>query len=271
MNRNLFARFSEIAYDTAGICLNENKTALLQARIAKRMRTLDFRTPEEYLNFLETDESGDELVQFLDSISTNYTYFFREEDHFEIYSRFLAYWKKQGQTRFRIWCAAAATGEEPYSIAITTREALDVNSFDIKILATDISTKALNTAMAGAYSEEKLKNIDDDHRRRNFEKFTPESHRDDRAWRVKGSIRSLLTFKRLNLAEPPFPMTGPLDFVFCRNVMIYFDQYIRRNLINEIARLLKPGGILVIGHSENLRGIESGLVSLAPSVYQKAE
>jgi len=238
------------------------------ARVARRQRALGFKTVREYVRFLERDASGEELVHFLDSISTNFTSFFREPDHFELLSRAVKQWVGAGQKHFRFWSAAASSGEEPYSMAITIAEALGVQDADFLILATDISTRVLSKACEGVYEEEKLASLSTAQRARHFMRDDG-GRKTGKGYRVRPEIKGKIVFKRLNLAKPPFPMTGPLDMVFCRNVMIYFDAAVREGLIKEIERLLKPDGFLVIGHSETLAGIGTGLRVIRPSVYQK--
>jgi len=269
MDPAVFQGFREIAYQQAGIALRENKEALVSARIAKRVRSLGLDGERAYLDFLRKDQSGQELVSFLDAISTNFTSFYREQDHFETLSAELAATVKRGTKRVRIWCAAAATGEEPYTLAITMAEALDGRVDDWRLLATDISTRALELASAGRYEETKLAQVPAPLRTKYFKSEAGHSA-DAGMMTAKPALRSKILFKRLNLATPPFPLRGELDFVFCRNVMIYFDIEVRQRLISEIERLLKPGALLVVAHSETLSGIVTGLSMVRPSVYRKA-
>jgi chemotaxis protein methyltransferase CheR len=215
---------------------------------------------------VKADPDGEEMVQLLDAISTNVTSFFREPAHFDRIAELFAGWLKQGQRRFRFWSAACSTGEEPYTLAMTLAEVLGGQDVDLKILATDISTKVLQKAADGAYPESKLTGIPAGLRGRYLER---ESAGGEPIWRMKDSIRNRIVFKRFNLSTPPFPMQGPMDVVLCRNVMIYFDNQVRQGLINEIHRLLKPGGYLMVGHSESLTGIAGAFGTAGPSVYLK--
>ncbi len=267
MDPAVFEGFREIAYRHAGIALRAHKEALVSSRIAKRVRSLGLRGEREYLDFLKNDRSGEELVSFLDAISTNFTSFYRERDHFETLSTELLAAVKRGTRRVRLWCAAAATGEEPYTLAITLAEALDGRVDDWRILATDISTRALATASAGRYEASKLALVPAALR---VKYFKSEVQSGVEVLTAKGALRDRLMFKRLNLATPPFPLRGELDFVFCRNVMIYFDTQVRQRLVSEIERLLKPGGLLVVAHAETLSGVTNGLGVVRPSVYRKA-
>lgn len=256
-----FNRFCEIAYHKAGIRIREGKESLVSSRVSKRLRAL--RLPDEcsYLKFLEADDSGEELIQFLDAITTNFTSFFRESVHFEILENYLKVRYNRGQRKFRLWCAASSTGEEPYSLALTVREVLG-DDCDVRILCTDISTKVLEIAKKGEYEKEKIKEIPSSKLNKYFK-------RTDRGFLAGEELKQILTFKRLNLATPPFPMKGPLDAVFCRNVMIYFDRPVRQRLVLAIDQLLAPGAMLFIGHTETLTGIKSSLVIQQPSIYRK--
>ncbi len=268
MEKDVFDELRAIVYAKSGISLSENKTALVSSRLNKRLRLLGLDSYGDYLDYLKNDSEGGELVQFLDVISTNTTSFYREPVHFEILSELLEKWASEGQRRFRIWCAASSSGEEPYTIAMTAREALKAPGCDVKILATDISTRILAQAMEGVYDAEKAASIPEHLLRRYFSKAKDADG--DACWTANDSLREMISFRRLNLSTPPFPMKGPMDVVFCRNVMIYFDNPVRQRLIDEIARLLKPGGYLMVGHSESLTGIRSNLKTVRPAVYVKA-
>ncbi|HTS16054.1 MAG TPA: protein-glutamate O-methyltransferase [Verrucomicrobiae bacterium] len=262
-----FQKFCELIYEKAGIKLGPQKEALVSARVGKRMRSLGIEEFEEYYQFVRSDESGGELVELLNAISTNVTHFFREERHFELLEQILREWAAAGQTRFRVWCAASSTGEEPYSLAITLRESLDDLS-DVKILATDISTKVLAFAREGVYEQKHIEKLPSGALARHFTIQRDASK--GKVYCVNPELKRLLTFVRLNLAHPPFPMTGPFDVVFCRNVMIYFDNDVRRGLLSEAYRLLRPGGYLMVGHAESLSGMLSNFKSVEPSVYIKS-
>ncbi len=274
MRETTFQRFCDIAYGQAGICLSDKKRSLVENRIGSRMRELGIQSGEAYLELLQGGEKQ-EIISFLDAISTNYTYFFREKEHFAHLECCLSHWYQQGQKRFRIWCAAASTGEEPYSIGITCREVFHNHpEVDFKILATDISLRALQRARLGVYSKGKLQRVPATLQQRYFRaaqssELSPKGK--GPFFKVRNKLFSPIRFKRLNLALPPVPMSGPLDVIFVRNVMIYFDTPVKQYLITEVVRLLKPGGILVIGHSESIRGIEQGLQLIRPSVYIKPE
>ncbi len=269
MQNKTFETLREIIYEKCGISLGENKYSLVQARLAKRMRTLNLSTHEDYLKFLLNDQSGNELVQMIDAISTNVTSFFREEQHFAFLQQEFDRWISEGQKRFRFWSAACSSGEEPYTMAITLLEASKFHpSIDLKILATDISTKILDKSIRGEYSEDKIKGLNKIMLDKYFIKTTSE---DTVVYRVKDFVKNLITFKRLNLSKPPFPMKGPFDTIFCRNVMIYFDNIVRKNLLDNCYRILKNGGYIIVGHAESLTGMMmDNMKSMKPAIYRKS-
>ncbi len=263
MEPETFQAFQHIAYQKAGIFLRPGKAALVQARLARRLRELGLTSEREYLEHLRV-EGEEELVLFLDAISTNFTKFFREPDHFETLARDVQAALSAGQTRFRFWCAGCSSGEEPYTAAMVLEPLLRTR--DWKVLATDISTRVLTRAARGTYTEEEIEPVPEPLRGKYLERVTGV----DGAGRfaVSPRLREHIVFHRLNLAERPYPMKGPLDAVFCRNVMIYFDRTMRAGLVGEIERVLRPGAHLFIGHSETLNGIASLLRSERPSVYR---
>lgn len=263
MKQDTFNQFCSIIYERSGISLGDKKEALVAARVGKRTRQLGLDSIEDYLIYVQKDGTGDEIIHLLDAISTNVTYFFRETEHFNTITQCFLEWLSHGNRTFRFWSAGCSSGEEPYSIAITLLEALLNRPLpDIKILATDLSTKVLTTASAGIYNSKKVENLPETILRKYFVS-------DNNEYRINDSVRSLITFSRLNLSAIPFPMNGPMDMIFCRNVMIYFDQPFRKQLISEYHRLLKPGGYLLVGHSESLTGLINGFKTIAPSIYIK--
>lgn len=267
MDPRVFRRIADIVYDRAGIFLKDGKEALVSARLGKRIRALGLSTHREYLDILDADTSGEELVQLLDVISTNVTSFFREQQHFEFLTGVMEKWLKAGQRRFRFWSSACSSGEEPYTLAMTLLEATrGYDRIDMKILGTDISTRILQRSIAGQYLAEKMKGVPLGLRDTYFDR---EGVNGDTLYRAKQQLKRMTVFKRLNLSTPPFPMQGPMDAVFCRNVMIYFDNPVRKRLLDEIFRLLKPGGYLFVGHAESLTGMVSSFKGVQPSVYVK--
>ena len=267
MDAQTFKDFQSIAYQKAGIFLREGKAALIQARLAKRLRELGLTSEREYLDRLRND-GDDEVVLFLDAISTNFTKFYREPDHFETLREHILEQKAAGQRRFRIWCAASSSGEEPYTIAMTLDPILE--GCDWKILATDISTRVLALAVAGVYGAEEIEGIPPAMLQRYLDRL-PAGEDGEAQWAVRDRLKQRITYRRLNLASRPYPMKGPLDAVFCRNVMIYFDRPMRAGVVGEFERLVGPGCPLFIGHSETLNGITTRFKTERPSVYRLPE
>ena len=270
MEPQLFQRFAALAYEKAGISIRTGKEALVAARVAKRQRALAIEDAEAYLRYLEQDGSGEELTRFLDVISTHFTSFFREEDHFELLQQEVARCLAAGQRRVRMWSAAASSGEEPYTMAMTALEVEGADRLDLKILATDISIETLEQGVAGVYPAARLEPVPPRLRARWFERRSCPTDPDG-AFAARPALKERIVFRRLNLAEPPWPMTGPLDVVFCRNVLIYFDQPTRQRLVSAVEPLLRPGGLLCIGHTETLSGLRCGLKLVRPSVFRRPE
>jgi chemotaxis protein methyltransferase CheR len=266
MDKKIFEAFRNLVYERAGIALGEKKEALVAARLSKRMHSLNIPTYEEYYNYVNSDSDGTEIIKLLDSISTNVTHFFREHQHFDFIAHYIDKWYLAGQRKFRIWSAGCSSGEEPYTIAMTINETLRGKASDIRILATDLSTKILTEANEGIYSERDIEKIPEKFVRTYFEQINIDNKIH---YQIKSNCRALITFQRLNLTNTPFPMKGPFDLIFCRNVMIYFDNVMRKRLLEEFHRLLKTGGFLLVGHAESLTGMLSGLKSVKPSIYEK--
>lgn len=258
-----------LVYDSAGIRMTDAKRALLANRVSRRMRALGIGTTDAYLAYLEGADREQELVHFLDVVTTNFTSFFREADHFALLQARLSAAIHKGERRFRLWSAACSSGQEPYSMAMVVLEAARGARVDVRVLATDLSTEMLELAREGTYSEQQIEGLPAPLRARYLEGVGPAGP--GRAWRVTEPVRRLVMFRRMNLAKPPFALrTGCVDFAFCRNVMIYFDAPVRQALIRQMQRVLVPGGILAIGHTETLHGLDTDLVSLRPSVYALA-
>jgi len=265
MQPAVFQRFARLAYDKAGIAIKPEKVALVNARVAKRIRALSLDSAESYINYLEADQTGEELTCFLDLISTHFTSFFRERDHFELLEEEARRWVEEERKRVRIWSAACSTGEEPYSMAMTLLDLPTLAAVDWRILATDIAAATLDEARAGRYPRGRTETIPTAKRKR----FIAPSAESGALHEVVPAVRDRVSFRRLNLAAQPYPMRGPLDVVFCRNVLIYFDQPTRERLVREVERLVAPGGLLCIGHTETLNGIKSGFRMVRPSVFRR--
>ncbi len=266
MKKQTFEKFKQLVYQKSGITLGPQKVALVTSRVSKRMRALNITDHDAYLRFVIEDKTSGELVHLLDSISTNVTSFYREPAHYDFLAHLIQKWDVAKQAKFRIWCAASSSGEEPYCLAMTTLEALGGPHQDFRILATDISTKVLDAAQKGEYAASKLEPVPAAMRQKYF---TASGSGANATYTAKEALKRIVSFNRLNLSVTPFPMKGPLDVVFCRNVMIYFDNAVRTRLLHEIVRLLKPGGYLMIGHSDSLVGIKTPLKTIQPAVFQK--
>jgi chemotaxis protein methyltransferase CheR len=248
MTKRQFKRYCDIVYNESGIKLTENKWELLLARIGKRTRKLGVQA-DKYLSIIENDPV--EMNLFLDAISTNHTYFFRESDSF----------KYLDQSSKNIWCAASSSGEEPYSLVTYCLEL----GFEPSILATDISDSCLDKARRAIYPKKCLSNIPNHMIRRYFQKGTGKW--EDHA-RVKQNIRRIVNFKKFNLLKDS-PPSKIFDIIFCRNVMIYFDIPTKEAVIRKLFKVLKQDGYFIIGGAESLSGLNHFLKYIEPSVYRK--
>lgn len=266
MNEATFKRLREIVYETSGISLSPAKRALLMARTGKRMRALGITDFDDYLEVLESEDTGRELVEFLDAVSTNVTSFFREPSHFDVVREVARSWAGGGTKSVRLWSAGCSTGEEAYSLAMTVFDVVGGGTLDVRILATDICTDALRAGARGVYSRKHCASIPPKLRKAYAE---PTMGDDEVYYRIGKRLRDAVVFRRLNLKRTPYPLHGPLDMVFCRNVMIYFDQEMRELVLREFHRLLRRGGLLFVGHAESM-AVRSELFSLLqPSVLVK--
>ncbi len=268
MERQVYEKLCSIVHEKSGIALNESKEALLSARLGKRIRELGLQDFKDYLGLLLEDETGEEVIRLLDAISTNVTSFFRESEHFEFIRGPFMKWVESGQTRFRFWSAASSTGEEPYTLGMTLLDVLGGRQVDLKILATDISTRALEKGKAGIYEEKTVEPVPVHLRDRYMERSRV--GKGEAKYSVREVLKGLVSFRRINLASMPFPMRGPFDVIMCRNVMIYFDDKLRRELMAEMYRLLRPDGYLLVGHAESLSALSSPFKPIRPSIYFKA-
>lgn len=269
-----FHKISDLVYEHCGINLHAGKKELVRARLAKRLRQGNFRTFSEYMRHVLEDTTGKEFSVLIDSLSTNLTSFFREGQHFEfLRNKFLPSLmeRKRAKPDFRVraWSAGCSSGEEPYSIAITLLDAVQGQGrWDIKILATDISTSVLEVAKTGIYDKQRVEPVSPMQRQRYFLVSRTE---DQKVFEVNQHLRDIVIFKYLNLMGnwPIDTRHGGLDFIFCRNVMIYFDKPTQRRLVNRFWDILSSGGILFTGHSESLTGIEHKFRYVQPTIYAK--
>ncbi len=260
-----FRRVCDLLYKVCRITLGEGKQPLVKARLWKRIRSLGMQTYTEYFTFVESREGKPELLSMVDALTTNKTSFFREAAHFDFLKEELVTHFKTAN-RLRIWCAGCSSGQEPYTLAIVLQEALTpAQRSDTLILATDISSKILTAAREGVYDDEEVDGVSPQQLRR---WFTPGRDGAKTEHRVNDELRRMIRFARLNLMEA-WSMRGPFDFIFCRNVMIYFDRPTQENLVRRFYGLLRPGGCLLVGHSESLTGRVEGLTYVRPAVYRK--
>jgi chemotaxis protein methyltransferase CheR len=264
-----FAALRQLVKELTGINLSEQKRELVYGRLARRLRTLQLRTFAEYRELLAGD-GGHEISELCNAITTNLTAFFRESHHFE-------YLREQvlmplaanhaGTRRLRIWSAGCSTGEEAYSLAMTVIEALpDLRRWDVKILATDLDSDVLAKAQRGMYAADRVRSIGP---QRLGRFFVEKRGKDGVSYEVSAELTALITFKQLNLMHP-LPMKGPLDAIFCRNVVIYFDKDTQRELFSRIATLQRPGDLLFLGHSESLFKVSESYTPIGKTVYRRA-
>lgn len=267
-----FRRFRELVLRHTGISLAPHKREMLKARLGRRLRALGLTNFSDYYRYLsERDASGEELGRMINAVTTNVTEFFREDHHFKFMAKtwITAMQRDPRRSRMlRIWSAGCSTGEEPYTIAMVLREALGaaLSSWDIRILASDIDTEALARAQAGVYSREKIGSIPEAMLRRHF---LCGAGADAGLVRIRPEVQALVTFRRLNLLDDPWPIRTCFDAIFCRNVMIYFDRPTQQHLMKRLSAFLHDDGVLFLGHSEGLNGMTAGLTHRQNTIYQR--
>ncbi len=265
MSDGEFTRLADRVQALTGIVLPLYKRQLVISRLRKRLRSLGLDGFGAYLAYLDSPAGEAETGEMINVITTNLTAFFREGHHFDDMARILA--PRPGEAgktrRRRIWSAACSTGEEPYSIAITALQAgLAGPGANLRILATDLDTAALSRAQAAAYPAERIDACPPEYRRGYFDTLP------DGQIRVSGRARGLVTFNQLNLHEP-WPVKGPFDVIFCRNVLIYFDAEAKQAIVERFVGLLHPGGTLYLGHSESMLGNHPQLVNQGRTIFRK--
>jgi chemotaxis protein methyltransferase CheR len=263
-----FERIRERLYDTAGISLSDAKRTLVIARLSRILRALGLPTFDSYVDFLETQGSASDAQDFVNALTTNLTRFWREEHHFEHLTHYIGDLIRtrttQSSKRLRIWSAGCSTGQEPYTIALGLLAAWpELKRWDFKILATDIDTSVIAKAATGLYPEGDLNGLSAD-RVRLFERIG------DGRVRIPPAVAALVSFKPLNLMAQ-WPMKGPFDAIFCRNVAIYFDKATQGEVFGRLGQILAPGGYLYIGHSENLGTGGAGFRLVGKTIYQSRE
>jgi len=266
-----FRLISTLVYTKFGINLSEQKRSLIIERLQKVMRQGQFDSFKAYVEYVVADTSGRAMLEMVDRISTNHTSFFRENDHFSflqstILPGIVAAEKKTGRRSLRIWSAGCSSGEEPYTIGMLLLEyfGAEVGTWDIGILATDISTTVLEKAGAGIYSESQMEQVPVVFRKKYFRKADEPGQ-----WQISPEVKKLVLFRRLNLMNKDYPFKGQFQVIFCRNVMIYFDAETRDGLLSRFQRYNEPGGYLMIGHSETLNRDNQYYQYIRPAIYQK--
>ena len=263
-----FEALRKLVKEITGINLSDQKRELVYGRLARRLRVLHLRTFAEYRDLLASD-GGREIGEFCNAITTNLTSFFRESHHFEylrdqVLQPMVA--NRTASRRVRIWSAGCSTGEEAYSLAMTVIESIpDLRTWDVKILATDLDSDVLGKAQRGIYAAERVRAIGP----QRLSRFFAERRGREATYEVRPELTSLITFKQLNLMHP-LPMKGPLDAIFCRNVVIYFDKDTQRELFSRIAQLQRPGNLLFLGHSESLFKVSESYTPIGKTVYRRA-
>ncbi len=261
---NDFERVRKLIYQHAGISLSPVKQDMVYSRLARRLRATGKTSFADYLDALERN-GGDEWERFVNSLTTNLTSFFREPHHFPIFAEHL---QKIGTRRpIRIWCSAASTGEEPYSIAITVAETFGSNTSHVSIIASDLDTNVLETARKGIYPIERVEKLSPERLRRFFLRGTGSQ---EGYVSVRPELKAMIQFQRVNLLDSSYAVKAPLDVIFCRNVMIYFDKPTQYKILARFAPMLQPDGLMFAGHSESFLHAADLFRSLGKTVYALA-
>ncbi len=260
-----FERVRQLIYERAGISLHEGKHAMVYSRLSRRLRDTGHKSFADYLQWLQqSGGSADEWQEFVNCLTTNLTSFFREDHHFQELARDLK--ARTAREPLRIWCNAASTGEEPYSLAMTVTEALGTSASSARILATDIDTKVLGTASAGVYSADS-RGLSTERLQRHFLRG---KGRNAGFIRVKPELARMIDFKPHNLMDARWSFGEPFDIVFCRNVMIYFDGPTQRRVLERIHQTMRPKGLLYVGHSENFSDARDLFRLRGKTIYERA-
>ena len=259
-----FERVRKLIYAHAGIALSPAKQDMVYSRLARRLRETRLKSFGEYLALLERGDKA-EWEKFVNSLTTNLTSFFREPHHFPMLAAHLK--KLQGKSPIKIWCSAASTVEEPYSIAMTAVEAFNSFNTPVTIVASDLDTNVLATAAKGVYAHDRIDKLSPERLSRFFVRGIGAQ---EGMYTVKPELRRMISFQRLNLLEPNWSLRGPLDALFCRNVMIYFDKPTQYKILQRFAPLMSDDGLLFAGHSESFLHAADLFHSLGKTVYELA-
>lgn len=270
MRQSEFEFIRKLVYQRSRICLDEGKREMVSARLAKRLSATSLGTVSAYCAWLQSGEAHDELAHLIDAISTNHTFFFRENAHFDfvrdrIVPEMLERRKVERWPRFLAWSAACSSGEEPYSLGITLQEALG-SGWDWHIQGTDISHRILGQASQAIYRDTAVSKVPPPLVRTYFQKGVGAQQGN---YRVRAGLQARLSFQQMNLLEGDSPLNERFHVIFCRNVMIYFDRPTQEELVGRLTRRLLPGGYLLVGHAEGLTGIRHTLLAVQPAVYRR--
>lgn len=257
-----FDRVQAMIYRRAGISLHDGKHAMVYSRLSRRLRETGYQSFHDYLGWLESSDSP-EWQEFINALTTNLTSFFRENHHFEVFANLLK--SKPLGSPWRVWCSAASTGEEPYSIVITALETLGARP-QFSLTASDIDSKVLASAKQGVYRLDGMKGID---AQRLQKYFLRGKAGNDGMVRVKPELSRAIDFLMVNLIHDNWPFKEPFDVVFCRNVMIYFDAQTQRKVLERIYKVMKPGATLFVGHAENFSDSRDLFVLKGKTVYER--
>lgn len=257
--RQEFDKIRELLYQKTGIRLADSKDSMVYSRLARRLRTLKLATFSDYLKYLHNHPTEEQ--SFIDSLTTNLTSFFREKHHFPILKDYLL--KRSGP--LKIWCSASSTGEEPYSIAMSVVEAYGRFNPPVEIIASDIDTTVLQKAQQGIYTIENVKGLSMEQKKRFFHRGVGEN---EGKVRVVPELTKMVTFKQINLTHKKWELKAPIDIIFCRNVMIYFDKPTQIAILQRMVALMPKSGLYMAGHSETFAGAEHLVKSLGNTVYQ---
>lgn len=257
-----FAAIRDLLYRRAGINLSEAKSNLVYSRLGRRLRLLNLSRFSDYLQFLANND--EELEHFVNALTTNHTAFFREPHHFDALATFARPYAERGQP-LKIWCAAASTGEEPWTIAMVLAEAYKSWTPPVKIIATDIDSQVLRDAKTGIYNQSRLAGVSEPRKKRFFQKG--KGPNEGKA-RIVPELSNLVTYQRLNLLDTQWDLKGPFDVIFCRNVMIYFDKETQARVLARMVKLVKPEGLYFAGHSESFVNASHLVKLVGKSTYR---
>jgi chemotaxis protein methyltransferase CheR len=259
-----YASFSKLAHEHFGLDLSAGKQGLVAARLSRKLNQLGMNSFQEYYDRIVGDRTGKELEELVDLLTTNHTGFFRESRHFDLLRQTILP-QLLGRNTVNIWSAACASGEEPYTIAVAVREELGPRiAPQVRITATDISTRVLTRARQAIYSQDRLKGFPEPLMSRYLLRSTSEG---EFSYRFKDEIRQMVSFHHRNLIHE-FSDLPKFSVIFCRNIMIYFDKATQQTLVDRLRQQLEPGGYLLIGHSENLNSIDHSLKYICPATYR---